>query len=129
MHNFKGNIIRWQIVTKPLTVKPFKVRHVTPLMHSRSGRIASKLKFGRVCDFGIFCHHKLDEASSWLCIIVTPFGKYRYTRVVLSLFIRCYRKVEETKRKIVHGEHHPDNNFGNITKKQPNEKIKTNGSG
>ena len=32
--------------------------------------------------FPTFC---LDEESSWLCVIVTPFGKYRYKKLPMGL--------------------------------------------
>ena len=61
-------------LNKVSVAKHYPLPKVQDIFHRRKG-----YKYVTLLDISIhFYTFKLDERSSWLCVIVTPFGKFRY---------------------------------------------------
>jgi hypothetical protein len=68
-------------LNKFLKHKWYPSTKIQDVFHCRSGfKYMSKLDL-TLCYYS----YELDEDSSWLCILVTPFGKYRRKRVPMGL--------------------------------------------
>jgi len=61
--------------------KPYLLPNIIDVFHRRTG-----YAFVTVLDLTLcYYTYELDEDSSWLCVLVTPFGKYRRKRLPMGL--------------------------------------------
>ena len=67
-------------LNKVSVAKHYPLPKIQDIFHRRKG-----YKYVTLLDISMQFHtFKLDEASSWKCIIVTPFGKFRYLRLPMG---------------------------------------------
>ena len=81
----KDNRVRWvsdfRILNDMLVRKQYRIPRIQDIIRKR-GRYRYMTKIDISMQFYTF---ELDEESSWLCVIVTPFGKYRYLRLPMGV--------------------------------------------
>lgn len=81
----KDGRVRWvsdfRELNKMLVRKQYGLPRIKDILHRRKAyRYFTKL------DLSMFFYaFELDEESSWLCVIVTPHGKYRYKRLPMGI--------------------------------------------
>ena len=81
----KDNRVRWvsdfRILNSMLVRKQYGLPRIQDIL-----RKCSRYKYMTKIDISMqFYTFELDEESSWLCVIVTPFGKYRYLRLPMGV--------------------------------------------
>jgi hypothetical protein len=68
-------------LNKQMKRKTYPLPKIQDIFHRRKGyKFASQLDLTKM-----YYTFELDEDSSWLCILVTPFGKYRRKRLPMGL--------------------------------------------
>ena len=81
----KDGRIRWVSDFRKLNAMLVRETYVLPRIQDILRR-RSKYKYFTKLDISMqFYTFELDEESSWLCVIVTPFGKYRYLRLPMGI--------------------------------------------
>ena len=82
----KDGRVRWvsdfRKLNDMLVRKTYPMPRIAGILARRNG-----YKFFTKIDLSMMQYYtfELDEESSWLCVIVTPFGKYRYLRLPMGI--------------------------------------------